>query len=63
MKKLSETSNQIIESGDVSDAELIKVDIQVRTGGNIQPPPWFRSAKVDPKAQIKLSPHKIRRAT
>lgn len=52
MKKLSETANQIVEAGDVSNPELIKVDMQVRSGNHIVPPSWCRSAKENPGAKI-----------
>ncbi|MGI9492477.1 MAG: hypothetical protein ACR2QF_08770 [Geminicoccaceae bacterium] len=51
MKKLSKTADQIVDAGDVSNPELIKVDIQVRSGGRIDPPPWLkrRDSASEPK--------------
>ena len=41
MKQLSETAHQVVDAGDISNPELIKMDIQVRTGGGTLPPHWF----------------------
>lgn len=41
MKKLSEITDQIADSEDLSSPELVKVDVQVRTGGVILPSSWF----------------------
>lgn len=41
MKKLSEITDQIADSENLSSPELVKVDVQVRTGGAILPPSWF----------------------
>lgn len=41
MKKFSEMANRIVDAGSLSNPELIKVDVQVRTGGGILPPRWF----------------------
>lgn len=41
MKDMSQIVDQIVDNGDLSDPDAIKVDVQVRTGGGILPPRWF----------------------
>ena len=41
MTKPSEIADQIVQDGDIESPELIKVDVQVRTGGHILPPSWL----------------------
>ena len=44
MKNLTQIADQLAEDQDIVGPELIKVDVQVRTGGMILPPSWLRSA-------------------
>ena len=58
MKKLSETANKIVDNGDLSQPELMKVDMQVRSGNHIVPPSWCRVAKERAGAEVNNRHHK-----
>ncbi|MGI9493591.1 MAG: hypothetical protein ACR2QF_14435 [Geminicoccaceae bacterium] len=56
MKK-SEIADLLVDDGECGSPELVKVDIQVRSGGGIVPPPWAKSMRklrdAEPKADIR----------
>ena len=45
MKTVTQIMDQLAGDQDISEPELIKVDVQVRTGGIVLPPSWRSPAK------------------
>ena len=60
MKNLMQIADQLAEDQGVAEPKLIKVDVQVRTGGNILPPSWSNSMRRlrddEPKAETLRAP-------
>jgi len=47
MKKISNIVDQIAQNQGAPNPEVIAEDVQVRTGGGGDAPPWLKSAKQD----------------
>ena len=60
MKTVTQIMDQLAGDQDISEPQLIKVDVQVRTGGGIVPPSWSNSMRRlrddEPKAETRRAP-------
>ena len=43
--KETEIANQLVDHGEHDGPDLVKVDVQIRTGGMILPPSWLNPAR------------------